>query len=542
MRLGLGGKILALVGAALLAVTALVLVVNARLTHDVLADEFARRAEAIARTGASGLAGVARAGDRARLGEALDELMAGVPGLAYAVVRAPGGEVLAEARDDDLVREGLVPPPPAAPGLLRDHLPLGGLLVTDVQVEMPATSPGGAPPGALQVALRVERAHAALRSVTLRLALLAFLAAAALGAGAAVFAGRLASPLTRLAQAATRVPAGGTPEALDEDRDDEIGELARAFRQMQVGLGEARDQVSAAADEVRRESAAIREAVRRHAALSLDQTSAVQETGATVSVIAQTSQLAAARADEVVAATDRTDQLSAEGLEAVAAVVDGIARLGDQVNRIALAIAALSERSLQIGEITKTAIDVAEQSNVLALNAAIEAAKAGPAGRGFTVVAFEMRRLAEQSRAAAAQVKAILADIARSTRQAVTAAEEGSVKAGEATRLALEAGAAIDGLVRVVGETVVAGREIAGHTRRHSEGVEQMVGAIGAIEAASTTALEGSMAIEQGARRLEALAGRLAARAGGAAAEPPALPAGDGGEDEPVPALPPGPP
>jgi methyl-accepting chemotaxis protein len=475
--------------------------------------------------------------------------MAGAPGLAYAVVRSPGGEVLAEARHASLGREGLRPPAPAAPGVLRDHLPLGSLLVSDLLVALPAGDPAGAaPPGApagtLQVALQVGEAHAALRAVGLRLALLALLAAAVVLAAASVFARRLAAPLVRLAQAAARVPAGGAPLEVEADRGDEIGEVARAFRDMQVGLGEARAQVAAAAEEVRREATGIREAVRRHAALSLDQTTAVQETGATVSVIAQTSQLATARADEVVAATQRTDRLSAEGMQAVAEAVDGISRLGEQVNRIALAVAALSERGLQIGEITKTAIDVAEQSNVLALNAAIEAAKAGPAGRGFTVVAFEMRRLAEQSRAAAAQVKSILADIARSTRQAVVAAEEGSIKAGEATRLALDAGTAIDGLVKVVTESVVAGREIATHTRHHSEGVEQIVGAIGAIEAASTTALEGSMAIEQGARRLEALAARLAQRAGGLGegAAPAALPppAEEDDGEYPVPELPAG--
>jgi len=170
---------------------------------------------------------------------------------------------------------------------------------------------------------------------------------------------------------------------------------------------------------------------------------------------------------------------------------------------------------VQIADITQTAIDVAEQSNVLALNAAIEAAKAGEAGEGFAVVAAEMRRLAEQSRGAAAQVKALLAEIGRSTRQAVFASEEGSRRAGEATQLAARAGAAIQGLNEVVDSSVAAGREIALNTRQQTTGVAQIASAIGLIETASVSALEGTYAIEQGAQRLEAVARRLAERVAG---------------------------
>jgi methyl-accepting chemotaxis protein len=323
------------------------------------------------------------------------------------------------------------------------------------------------------------------------------------------------APLQRLAAAAGQVASGALASPVEVAADDEIGAVARSFRSMQAGLRAALADVHAAAGQVATEAAAIREAVTRQAAMGLDQTSAVQEAGASVVQLSRAAELATERADAVVAVSERTDRFSEEGTRAVAEAVDGMARLGDQVNEIARAIAALSERTVQISEITQTSIDVAEQSNVLALNAAIEAAKAGEAGEGFAVVAAEMRRLAEQSRAAAAQVKAILAQIARSTRQAVIASQEGSRRAGEATHLAALAGTAIQGLNEVVDSSVEAGREIAANTRQQTAGVGQIAAAIGLMEAASASALEGTYAIEQGAQRLEAVARRLADRVAG---------------------------
>ena len=81
-------------------------------------------------------------------------------------------------------------------------------------------------------------------------------------------------------------------------------------------------------------------------------------------------------------------------------------------------MSGLSERTLQVGEIIASVKDLAEQSNLLALNASIEASKAGEHGRGFAVVAMEMRNLAEQSRQAAVQIRAILQEIQRSARDA----------------------------------------------------------------------------------------------------------------------------
>src|SRR5207302_9134131 len=114
-----------------------------------------------------------------------------------------------------------------------------------------------------------------------------------------------------------------------------------------------------------------------------------------------------------------------------------------QMESIAESIVRLSEQSQSIGEIISTVNDLAEQSNLLAVNAAIEAAKAGEQGKGFTVVAHEVKSLAEQSKQATSQVRAILSDIQRATNGAAMAVEQGAKAVEEGVRQSAEAGRSI---------------------------------------------------------------------------------------------------
>src|SRR5207237_6717599 len=121
-------------------------------------------------------------------------------------------------------------------------------------------------------------------------------------------------------------------------------------------------------------------------------------------------------------------------------IVDGMGDIRSKVQTIAQDILALSEQTQQIGEITATVNDIADQSNLLALNAAIEAAKAGEQGKGFAVVASEVRNLAEQSKQATGKVRTILSDIQKATNAAVLPTEQGTSVAESGTGLAGRAG------------------------------------------------------------------------------------------------------
>ena len=248
--------------------------------------------------------------------------------------------------------------------------------------------------------------------------------------------------------------------------------------------------------------------------MSAQQAAAINETTTTASEIAQTSKQATEHANSVIEITQRSDDLSRAGLNTVEEAVKASAALGDQVTRIAATMADLSERTQQVGEIIASVKDLAEQSNLLALNASIEASKAGEHGRGFSVVAMEMRNLAEQSRQAAVQVRSILQEIQRGARDAAAATDEGAKRASAAVRLSRSAGEAIEGLALVIKDSALAARQIAANTRQQTIGVEQIVSAVSELSAAINESAEGTRIIEAGSASLSTMSKQLAEAVG----------------------------
>ena len=131
------------------------------------------------------------------------------------------------------------------------------------------------------------------------------------------------------------------------------------------------------------------------------------------------------------------------GLQAVQNTIGGMNSIRDQIQETSKRIKRLGESSQEIGEITELISDITEQTNVLALNAAIQAASAGEAGRGFSVVAEEVQRLAERSADATRQIAALVKTIQTDTQDAVGAMERSTQGVVEGTRLSDAAGTAL---------------------------------------------------------------------------------------------------
>ena len=169
------------------------------------------------------------------------------------------------------------------------------------------------------------------------------------------------------------------------------------------------------------------------ASSATESATAVSETTTTVEEVRQTSQMASQKAKAVSEIAQQTAQISQVGRKSAEEAIAGVGRIRQQMESIAGSMVRLSEQGQAIGQIIATVEDLAAQSNLLAVNAAIEAAKAGEHGKGFGVVAQEVKSLAEQSRAATNQVRTILGEIQKATAAAVMATEQGN-KAVEAGR------------------------------------------------------------------------------------------------------------
>ena len=180
-----------------------------------------------------------------------------------------------------------------------------------------------------------------------------------------------------------------------------------------------------------------------------------------------------------------------------------------RVESIATTILALAEQTQAIGAIITTVSEIADQSNLLALNAAIEAARAGESGKSFAVVAQHVRELAERSKGATSQVKAILGEIQKASNNAVLVTEEGTKGVEAGGQLATQAGQVIHKIAGEVESGAQANVQIAAAATQQTAGMEQIGQAMGAIAQATTQALSSTRQAERAAQDLHTLAQSL---------------------------------
>ena len=184
-------------------------------------------------------------------------------------------------------------------------------------------------------------------------------------------------------------------------------------------------------------------------AASSEQLREIRDTGESVLQMAGRINEVSAQAQQTAAVARQSLTATESGLKAVQDTIDGMNAIRDQIQETSKRIKRLGESSQEIGEITELISDITEQTNVLALNAAIQAASAGEAGRGFSVVAEEVQRLAERSADATRQIAALVKAIQTDTLDAVAAMERSTQGVVEGTRLTDAAGNALNDIDRV---------------------------------------------------------------------------------------------
>ncbi len=209
---------------------------------------------------------------------------------------------------------------------------------------------------------------------------------------------------------------------------------------------------------------------------------AIAEFSSSLSELRQTSSQSLEHANGLLEVVDDAATSVRSGTQAASATVDGLRAIREQVETIQGTIQALVEHTNQIGDIITTVNEIAEQSKLLALNASIEAARAGEYGRSFSVVANEMRDLAEQSKQATRQVRQLLSDISEATASAVIVTEDGLQQARDGEGLVMSMGAALQTIDTLMQRTEEASRLIANASRQQQAGVSQVADAMVSID------------------------------------------------------------
>jgi twitching motility protein PilJ len=283
---------------------------------------------------------------------------------------------------------------------------------------------------------------------------------------------------------------------------DSINFTIEELRTLVRGINSATDQVAKATTDAQSISNRLYEASQRQNKEIQQASASVLQMAQSINEVSQTASQSARVAQQSLAAAEK-------GGQAVHNQIAGMNEIRSQIQDTAKRIKRLGESSLEIGEIVELISDITEQTNVLALNAAIQAASAGEAGRGFTVVAEEVQRLAERSGEATKQIEAIVKTIQADTQDAVAAMEKSTVGVVEGTKLSDAAGQALDEIRKVSRELAELIGGISAQTQKQSASVSDVTRGMQGILKITEETTEGTKQTNVSIGQLSKLAAEL---------------------------------
>lgn len=283
---------------------------------------------------------------------------------------------------------------------------------------------------------------------------------------------------------------------------DELGLLTASFNKMVAGVrsiietvGETSHQVasssqelSASADESTKASEYISTTIQELAVGSDQQVESVENSRTVIKGMTEFAGRISSNAEKAAATADQTAKMSLEGTKAIDKVSAQMQSINETVVSLSEAFKHLTERSNEIGNITEVITSIAEQTNLLALNAAIEAARAGEQGKGFAVVADEVRKLAEQSAQSAEQITRLITIIQNDTKQTMNSVISATGEVKEGLVVVHEAGGAFQKIENSITEVVTQINDVTNLVKNLTAGTSEIETAISGVKEVAETA------------------------------------------------------
>ncbi|KAB0494153.1 methyl-accepting chemotaxis protein [Pseudomonas vancouverensis] len=260
----------------------------------------------------------------------------------------------------------------------------------------------------------------------------------------------IVTPLNRAVQAAQTIAGGNLSKAIEIDGKDEPARLLEALSAMQANLRKTIEQIAGSATQL---GAAAEElsAVTEEASRGLQQqNNEIEQAATAVNEMTAAVEEVARNAVSTSEASNQSTQAAREGRDRVVETVDAIQTMTHDVQNTALMIEGLATQGRDIGKVLDVIRAIAEQTNLLALNAAIEAARAGEAGRGFAVVADEVRALAHRTAQSTQEIEKMVAGIQNGTGEAVSSMQQSNQRTQTTLEMARAAGIALEQITQSI--------------------------------------------------------------------------------------------
>lgn len=317
-------------------------------------------------------------------------------------------------------------------------------------------------------------------------------------------------PLAKMVDVTQKIAEGNLQiQKLDVNSKDEFGKLGQSINRMLDSLKNMTTQTWGVTQNLTSATTEILAATQQQAASAKQQAATVQQTTATMEQLRQSGTQISERAKEVSSTAEVTTTVTKSGIDAVGNTTQTMNAIQQQFETLAEHIVTLSEKAQAVSEIISNVNDIAEQSNLLALNASIEAAAAGEHGRSFSVVANEIKNLADQAKQSTFQVRSILSEIQRGINSSVMLTEE-AVKRVESGKVTVDvAQQTITQMARITEQSILAFQQIIAATSQQHIGLEQIAGALKEILQSSQETATGTGQLEKAVTNLNLLGVQL---------------------------------